>query len=78
MPRGRRPPIFSEREFSRSPPGYCVNTLPCGNIPSTGKLGCNVSARHRAQSAAQAEFAALCGIGVRFISALENVNPPWS
>ena len=49
--------------------------LPYGNIFSSEELGNLICAHRKAQSATQAEFAALCGVGVRFISDLENGKP---
>lgn len=49
--------------------------LPSGNISSPDDLGSLIRAHRKAQSATQAEFAALCGVGVRFISDLENGKP---
>lgn len=49
--------------------------LPFGKISSTRDLGLCVRAHRKAQGATQAEFAALCGVGVRFISDLENGKP---
>jgi HTH-type transcriptional regulator / antitoxin HipB len=49
--------------------------LPYGNIFSTQDLGILIRAHRKAQLATQAEFAALCGVGVRFISDLENGKP---
>lgn len=39
------------------------------------ELGKLVRAHRKAQSATQGEFASLCGVGVRFISDLENGKP---
>ena len=49
--------------------------LPYGNIDSVEAIGRVVRAHRKSQSATQAEFAALCGVGVRFISDLENGKP---
>ena len=38
-------------------------------------LGNVIRATRKAQGATQAEFASLCGVGVRFISELENGKP---
>lgn len=46
--------------------------LPFGNIATTEDIGRCVRVQRKAQGATQAEFAALCGVGVRFISELEN------
>lgn len=51
------------------------NTLPFGNISTTEDLGRCVRAQRKAQGATQAEFASLCGVGIRFISELENGKP---
>jgi len=51
------------------------NNLPNGNIVSAEDIGKLVRAHRKAQSATQAEFASLCGVGVRFISDLENGKP---
>ncbi|MDH5425806.1 MAG: helix-turn-helix transcriptional regulator [Gammaproteobacteria bacterium] len=48
------------------------NSIPYGNIDNSDDIGLCVRAQRKAQSATQAEFAALCGVGVRFISDLEN------
>lgn len=50
-------------------------TLPYGNIYSAEEIGKLVRAHRKSQSATQAEFASLCGVGVRFISDLENGKP---
>lgn len=49
--------------------------LPYGNISSVEVLGKLVRAHRKAQSVTQGEFASLCGVGVRFISDLENGKP---
>jgi HTH-type transcriptional regulator / antitoxin HipB len=49
--------------------------LPFGNISTAEDIGRCVRAQRKAQGATQAEFAALCGVGVRFISELENGKP---
>lgn len=51
------------------------NKIPYGNISSAEEIGKLVRAHRKAQSATQAEFASLCGVGVRFISELENGKP---
>ena len=51
------------------------DNLPYGNISSTKEVGKLVRAHRKAQAATQAEFASLCGVGVRFISELENGKP---
>ncbi|MGB0713208.1 MAG: helix-turn-helix transcriptional regulator [Gammaproteobacteria bacterium] len=45
---------------------------PSGTIDSVSELGVSVRDRRKAQGATQAQCAALCGVGVRFISELEN------
>ncbi|MBL1278372.1 MAG: helix-turn-helix transcriptional regulator [Ectothiorhodospiraceae bacterium] len=51
------------------------NKIPSGNILSAKDIGCMVRDARKNQGATQAEFAALCGVGVRFISELENGKP---
>lgn len=68
-------PIFPEREKSRPPQVNPTNNLPYGNISSAEELGHCVRAQRKAQGATQAEFASLCGVGIRFISELENGKP---
>ena len=46
--------------------------IPHGNILSPEDIGNLVRAKRKSQAANQAEFASLCGVGVRFISELEN------
>ena len=46
--------------------------IPYGRILSGQDIGHVVRATRKAQGATQAEFAALCGVGVRFLSELEN------
>jgi y4mF family transcriptional regulator len=45
---------------------------PYGNIKTTEQLGGLVRACRKEQQVTQAELAALCSVGVRFISDLEN------
>ncbi len=47
-------------------------TFPFGNISSAQDLGRCVRAQRKIQGATQTEFAAMCGVGTRFISELEN------
>jgi HTH-type transcriptional regulator / antitoxin HipB len=49
--------------------------LPFGKIVDVEDLGRCVRAQRKAQGATQADFAALCGVGNRFISELENGKP---
>ena len=49
--------------------------VPYGKIMSAPDIGSVVRATRKAQNATQAEFAALCGVGVRFLSELENGKP---
>lgn len=51
------------------------SVIPYGKIISTQEIGNVVRATRKAQNATQAEFAALCGVGVRFLSELENGKP---
>lgn len=51
------------------------NNLPYGNISSVDEIGRLVRTHRKAQAATQGEFASLCGVGVRFISDLENGKP---
>ena len=53
----------------------CTDKIPNGNISTAEDIGRCVRAQRKAQGATQAEFAALCGVGVRFISELENGKP---
>jgi len=48
---------------------------PYGNIGSTEEIGKLVRMCRKEQSVTQAELAALCAVGVRFISNLENGKP---
>jgi len=48
------------------------NSIPYGNIETAADIGKCVREQRKAQGATQPEFAALCGVGVRFISELEN------
>jgi y4mF family transcriptional regulator len=52
-----------------------VETLPNGKILDTQSLGDVVRQHRKLQGATQVEFASLCGVGVRFISDLENGKP---
>ncbi|MFO8156034.1 MAG: helix-turn-helix transcriptional regulator [Thiohalospira sp.] len=52
-----------------------AGSTPYGNIADAAALGRLVRARRKAQGATQAEFAALCGVGTRFVSDLENGKP---
>lgn len=47
-------------------------SIPYGKIVSVQDIGNIVRATRKAQGATQAEFASLCGVGVRFLSELEN------
>ncbi len=49
--------------------------FPNGKIVSTQDIGKIVRNTRKKQGATQSEFAALCGVGVRFISELENGKP---
>ena len=52
-----------------------MKTLPNGKILDTKSLGDMVRRHRKLQGATQVEFASLCGVGVRFISDLENGKP---
>lgn len=52
-----------------------MKTLPNGKILNTKSLGDVVRQQRKSQGATQVEFASLCGVGVRFISDLENGKP---
>jgi len=52
-----------------------TDLLPNGNIKTPDDLAKVVRERRKQQGATQAEFASLCGVGVRFISDLENGKP---
>lgn len=52
-----------------------MKKLPSGKIPDTKLLGDIVRRQRKSQAATQVEFASLCGVGVRFISDLENGKP---
>ena len=52
-----------------------IELLPYGNISTAEDIGLCVRAQRKAQGATQAEFASLCGVGIRFISELENGKP---
>ena len=51
------------------------NKLPYGKITDAEDLGRYIRAQRKAQDITQADFAALCGVGNRFISELENGKP---
>jgi len=52
-----------------------MKTLPNGKILDTKSLGDVIRQQRKLQGATQVEFASLCGVGVRFISDLENGKP---
>ena len=52
-----------------------TTSLPYGNVVTPEDLRRCIRARRKEQGATQAEFASLCGVGVRFISDLENGKP---
>jgi HTH-type transcriptional regulator / antitoxin HipB len=52
-----------------------TDSFPSGNIKTPDDLAKVVRERRKQQGATQAQFAALCGVGVRFISDLENGKP---
>ena len=51
------------------------SSFPYGKISGPADLARCIRARRKEQGATQADFAALCGVGVRFISDLENGKP---
>ncbi len=52
-----------------------TSLLPNGKIVSTQDIGEIVRNTRKKQGTTQSEFASLCGVGVRFISELENGKP---
>ena len=50
-------------------------TLPYGNITTPQELGHALRAKRKADGLTQAQAAALCGVGVRFLSDLEGGKP---
>ncbi len=52
-----------------------TSKLPYGIIEAPQALGKYIRVSRKQQGATQAEFASLCGVGVRFISDLENGKP---
>ena len=67
--------IFPVREKYRDKGVIHDQKIPNGNICSVEELGEIVRAQRKTQGATQAEFGSLCGVGVRFISELENGKP---
>ncbi|MGM0593010.1 MAG: helix-turn-helix transcriptional regulator [Pseudomonadota bacterium] len=51
------------------------NMLPFGKVVTVEAIGKLVRAHRKSQAATQTELASLCGVGVRFISDLENGKP---
>jgi y4mF family transcriptional regulator len=66
---------ITERENIEDSMSSNPASLPYGRITSVEEIGGLVRAHRKAQSVTQAEFAALCGVGTRFISDLENGKP---
>lgn len=64
--------IIPVREYLMGLAVSDTNILPYGKILSVDDIGRLVRSHRKSQSATQADFAALCGVGVRFISELEN------
>lgn len=52
-----------------------MKKLPSGKILDTQSLGDLIRQQRKLQGVTQVEFASLCGVGVRFISELENGKP---
>lgn len=67
--------MFTEREKLGLLSMNRSSSLPFGNISTAEDIGRCVRAQRKAQGATQAEFASLCGVGIRFISELENGKP---
>lgn len=51
------------------------NSLPNGNTQTAEDLGNQVRAQRKQMGMTQADAAALCGVGTRFLSDLENGKP---
>lgn len=51
---------------------------PYGNRLTAENIGRCVRAQRKAQGATQSDLAALYGVGIRFISELENGKPTWN
>jgi y4mF family transcriptional regulator len=49
-----------------------TKNIPSGNISTPKSLGAIVRKQRKSQAITQVELASLCGVGVRFISDLEN------
>ncbi len=64
--------IIPDREYFVGLAMSNTDILPYGKILSVDDIGRLVRTHRKSQSATQADFAALCGVGVRFISELEN------
>ncbi len=52
-----------------------MKPLSNGKILSAKSLGDVIRQQRKSQGATQVEFASLCGVGVRFVSDLENGKP---
>ncbi|MDH5229515.1 MAG: helix-turn-helix transcriptional regulator [Gammaproteobacteria bacterium] len=50
-------------------------SFPHGNVNTVKDIGHMVRLERKKQGLSQADFAALCGVGVRFVSDLENGKP---
>jgi y4mF family transcriptional regulator len=46
--------------------------VPCGNISTTAELGALIREHRRRAGVRQADAAALCGVGTRFLSEVER------
>jgi len=51
------------------------NSLPIGNIRTAGDMGEQIRVHRKQMGLTQADAAALCGVGTRFLSDLENGKP---
>lgn len=49
-----------------------TNKTPYGNIKTASDIGTHIRKERKLQQITQAELASLCGVGVRFVSELEN------
>lgn len=56
-------------------PRQTTQAIPYGKISSAAELGRAVRAKRRSLGATQAELAGLAGVGIRFVSELENGKP---
>jgi y4mF family transcriptional regulator len=69
------PLYIPDRESYGVHPVDRSQNLPNGNITTAEDIGGIVRGHRKAQGVTQAELAAVCGVGIRFISELENGKP---